>query len=236
MKKSQLIEKIRVFLRDTNGKIWSDQELSSFFDNAADAYSADTECFRSQFFFCVNADGICKLPENYLKFLAAWNDNGQKILSISVREIQRFLPDYTSVKGRPDFLYEEMDRIGTIRFSPNPYERQKVAEYSVAGYGIPDHAKTYGIPDHGRSYGIPSSIRIFQKAGDLIYIRRENAENIRDYMALIYHALYQAYNNDSDFHDAEKAEFYKTQYQRRIARFGQMKPANISIRKHRKFY
>lgn len=236
MTKSTLIEKIRAYLRDTNGKIFEDSELSYMIDRAAEAYSADTGIFRSKFFFRVNSDGVCELPENYLKFLAAWNDNGEKICSIPIGEIARFYPDYYSIKGHPEFVYEDMDRIGCVRFCPNPYDFQNGISYTVPGYGTPVLKHGYGIPDHAINYGIPISLHFFEETGDMVYIRKESAENISDYMALLFHVLYQAYNNDSDFHNADKAAFYRSQYRRRIARFGQMKPGNTSIRKQRNFY
>ena len=102
-------------------------------------------------------------------------------------------------------------------------------------YGIPA-APSYGIPTRTEDYGIPLKVCKFTKAGDVVFIRSERAENIPDYMALVYHVLYQAYNVDSDFSSPEKASLYNTQYRNRIARFGQMKSGNSSIRKRGKFY
>lgn len=236
MKISELIYRIREYLHDPDGKIWDDSELAEMIDRAAENYSSDTGIFRGHFNFVVDSDGGCNLPKNYIGFVAGWNDKGYHIENISVGELNRFYEQYTATDGDAEFVFEDLDDIGRFRFCPNPFKRQNITVYvPYYPYGIPA-APSYGIPTRTEDYGIPLKVCKFTKAGDVVFIRSERAENIPDYMALVYHVLYQAYNVDSDFSSPEKASLYNTQYRNRIARFGQMKSGNSSIRKRGKFY
>lgn len=236
METAELIHRIREYLHDPEGKIWEDSELSEMLDRAAECYSADTGIFRGNFNIMVDSEGVCKLPKNYLSFVAGWNGKGIHIDGISAGELSRFYSQFTTTDGEAEFVYEDLDTIGHFRFCPNPFLRQNITVFtSYYPYGMPS-IPAYGIPTRTEDYGIPLVIRKFVKAGDVVFVRKESPENIPDYMALIYHVLYQAYNVDSDFNSPEKSSLYNTQYRNRIARFGQMKPGNSSVRKRGKFY
>ena len=94
----------------------------------------------------------------------------------------------------------------------------------------------YGIPLRTADYGIPLTIWRFNICGDAQYIRTEEAERIRDYTALIYHVVHQAYTMDGDFRNAEKAALYLKLYKRRVARIGQFKAAARRVDRGGTFY
>ena len=236
MKIPELKRRIREYLHDPEGKIWDDDELAGRIERAAENYSSDTGMFRGHSLFVVDEDGGWSLPKNYISFVAGWNEKGYHIDNVSAGELKRFYPNYTATEGDAEFVFEDLDDIGRVRFCPNPFKQQNSTIYvPYYPYGLAA-APSYGIPAKAEDYGIPLKIKKFTKVGDVVYVRKERAENIPDYMALVYHVLYQAYNVDSDFSSPEKAALFKAQYRNRIARFCQMKSGNSSIRKRVKFY
>ena len=236
MLRSEYIQKIRLFLRDTKGKIFEDAELLSMLDKAARNYSADTGAYRGKFTFIVSSDRVCTLPGNYLGFLAGWNGDGRHVEPISCNELYRYYGNYSVVSGEPEFVYENIDSIGTFRLCPNPYIQQNLRIYQpYFPYGLVVCAN-YGIPLWCNDYGIPHKIYRYKNCGEAVYVRLEEAEKISDYMALIYNVLYQAYSVDSEFQNLSKAELYNTQYKKRIARFGQVKNNLATVRRRGKFF
>ena len=79
MKQTEYLARIREFLHDPEGKIWTNEELSDMLASAADTYCEDTGIFRGNFNFLVDASGVFQLPPAYLALVAAWNDNGTVI-------------------------------------------------------------------------------------------------------------------------------------------------------------
>ena len=61
-------------------------------------------------------------------------------------------------------------------------------------------------------------------------------ERIQDYMALVYHAVYQAYTIDSDFQDENKARLFYFQYRQRVARVGNVLRSTPRARSEGKFF
>ncbi len=236
MLRTELIRKIRDWLRDAKGVVWKDSELSAMLDRAAEAWSADTGAYKGRFNIVVSVDGSCELPANYVAFLAGWNVKTQRIEAMSSAELARRHGDYSVRSGLPEYVYEELDSSGRLRFSPNPYEKQSIRVLAPCyPYGIPV-LPAYGIPVNTVDYGIPKEIYRFTNVGDVVYIRTESPEKISDPLALVYHVLGQAYDVDSDFADSRKALFFQSQYRARAARFGQVRSANAGARKRGNFF
>lgn len=227
--------RIREYLHDPEGKNWNDEELRTMLHQAADTYSRDTGIFRGIFHFMVNKDGVCKLPKNFISFVAGWNALGNHIEAVPVSELARFYGDYSTVEGEAQFCYEELGNIGEMRLCPNPYKKTNLKSYYPVSFGMIPFSN-YGTPRNGESYGIPQIIHKFKSPGNAVYIRTEEFDKIPDYMALIYYTVYQAFTAESDFYNASKADMYYSQYQMRIARFGQIKTSVTSIRRGGKFY
>ena len=139
MERAELKMRIREYLHDPEGKIWGDPELEEMLEAAARSYCLDTEIFRGVFNLDVNAEGVCKVPKDYLGFLAGWNEKGYRIERAGAEEVKRYYPDYTKVSGAAEFAYEGLNDIGYIRLCPNPYKgaESEVEYYPVFSYGIP---------------------------------------------------------------------------------------------------
>ena len=214
MKKEELIKRLRIHLYDKEGKIFKDHELEIFLDKSAEAYSRDSEIYRSGFYFCTDAEGRCRLPQDYIKLLTGWGI-GYQLEKMTEDELQRYYSDYRDVKGKPEFVYEETESSGKIKICPNPHDLQGVKSRIVKGYGLPVSGGR-GVFRQSKDYGIATGYRSFLRVGDCFYIRKENCEKISDYMALLFYALYQAYRAESDFHDENKSEYYHALYLNRV--------------------
>lgn len=213
------IRKVRMYLNDPKGKIFSESEIREMLGKAAEQYSADSEIYRSGFYLCSDRSGRCRLPSDYIRLLAGWGI-GYQLEFASPDELVRYYSDYHKVKGKPDFIYEDLDSAGKIRLCPNPHEQQGVKSFIISRFGTAAIPK-YGILRGGKTYGVPTGFRYFKAIGDCVYIRKESFERIDDRMALVYHVLYQAYRSDNDFADAGKSEYYRKLYKMRADRAGQ---------------
>ena len=236
MQTAEYIKLIRAFLHDPDGKVFDDDELTGMLNTAAEAYCKDTGLYRGTFSFLVNEDGTGKAPDDYIEFVAGWNQEGRHIEMISSDELREQYGPYLSVKGTAQFIYEDFDSIGGFRLCPNPYDFQNLVLYVPASpYGIMIFSG-YGTPAVRDGYGIPIAMRKHDSVGDASYVRSVGAEQIHDYMAVAYHAAYQAYTIDSDFQDLNKAQLYYSQYRGRVARTAQITHTSPRIRREGKFY
>lgn len=235
MTEKEYLLRIREYLHDPEGKIWNDDELTKMLVQSAKTYSKDTGIFRGRFSIMVNSEGSFRLPKDFVAFVAGWNPNGKHINAIPVTEVSRYYGDFSSVEGDAEFCYEDFEDIGKARLCPNPYAKQDVKNYQPDSFGLIP-LSGYGIPLHGQEYGLPTVIYKFNSCGDAVYIRTEEFERIPDYIALIYHVVYQAYTIDSDFQNTNKADLYYSQYKRRIAHFGQIKAMVSSVKNGGRYY
>ena len=220
MRRSEYISRIREYLHDPDGKVWSDAELSDMISAAARAYSADTGIYRASSPLAADDDGVCALPENYISFVAGWNRNGEPVEPTTVDDLAWRYGNFSDLRGEVRYVCEDTESLGRIRVCPRPEDGHGTEVYALAyPYGTVLRA-CYGIPIHDRDYGIPTVIRRFAACGTAVYVRNEQPENIRDHLAVIFHAAYQAYTMDSDFQDTEKGALYYGQYRRRVSRIG----------------
>lgn len=220
MKLEEMVKILRRYSGDTEGKIWSDAELSDFLLDAVKAYSTDTGCFRRVFSFYPDADGKYKFPEDYLYFITGWNSDGNKIEAMNRREVLRYYPERDQKDGEAEYIYSDMDTPLGFRLCPNPAERQHSEEI--------EGAEDYGVvltDDYGTAYeeeyGVLRRLIRFDFRGDVLYCREGKAEEVIDYMALIYHGCVSAFSADTDFADSDKANWFRERYRERSARFRQ---------------
>ena len=236
MQTSEYIELIRAFLHDPEGKVFDDAELTNMLEDAAHEYCKDTALYRGTFSFLVDENGTCKAPEDYLEFVAGWNQDGRHVEAISTDELREQYGPYLQVKGTANFIFEDFENIGYLRLCPNPYDLQHLVLYVPANpYGIMLFSG-YGTPRTRGGYGIPVIIREHDNIGDASYVRSVAPESVHDYMALVYHAVYQAYGIDSDFQDLDKAQLYYSQYRGRVAKTGQIMQSYSRVRQEGKFF
>ena len=230
------LKTIRAFLHDPDGEVFEDSELLKMLDTAARTYCKDTALYRGVFSFFVNDSGVGKLPDDYIEFVAAWNGEGFHVETASADDMSGEYGNYISVKGNPKFIYEELESIGKYHLCPNPYDLQHAVFYvPESQYGIMPFSG-YGTPITGNGYGIPVFVRKSDFIGDASYVKYIPFDRIQDYMALVYHAVYQAYTIDSDFQDENKARLFFTQYRGRVARVGNVLRSTPKTRSEAKFY
>ena len=231
---SEYLSRIRRYLYDPEGDVWSDDELLLLLDEAVRCFCADTGLYRGNVTILTDCSGRAKMPRNYISLVACWNPE-REIKPVSVTALNAERGDYSVAEGMADYAYEDLDSEGTLGFCPNPHRLQHVrVRHPWSAYGIPNLPR-YGIPAETETYGIPRIIYRYIPAGDVVYIRVEELEQIADYMSVIYHVLYQAYLSDGDFQDESRAQGYHQIYQSRIARLNQLRTVPV-IRKRSNFY
>ncbi len=236
MHTEEYINLIRVFLHDPEGKVFDDAELTNMLETAAQTYCKDTALYRGTFSFLVDENGACEAPKDYIEFIAGWNEDGRHIEAISTDELREQYGPYLQIKGTANFIFEDFESIGGLRLCPNPYDLQHVVLFVPAEpYGIMLF-DDYGTPVTRGGYGIPVTIRKYDNIGDASYVRSVPSNLIHDYMALVYHAVYQAYTIDSDFQDLDKAQLYYSQYRGRVAKTGQIMRSVSRVRRDGKFF
>ena len=189
MNSKEILVKSRTYLGDTEGLIWTESELRKMLEIAARRYSEDTGCFRNRLVLCPDSNGKYKYPADYIHHIASWNKDEGKIDVISLRDLVVAYPDYSKVKGIPEYIYDELDSPDTFRLWPNPADLQALQNWDVEGdygaviedaslygsanaivpYSIDDYgveAKEYGIIEAGNSYGEVKKLTSYSFAGD----------------------------------------------------------------------
>ena len=229
MKTAEITRLARRLLGDPDGKVWNDDELEKMIRLAARRYSEDAGCYHGIFNFCPDAKGRYHYPGDFIAFLVGWNDEEHEVVAgterkIAGSEIER--------DGSPRFIYDDLSGPGEFRLSPNPEKRQERTEIGVDIWGEVNPPE-FGVVDRG--LGVVASAAGYNFAGDAAYIRYADAEKIRDYMALVYHTLYQAHSTDAELANPAYARFYLVRYRERVALFapvrhknsGQARPGNF---------
>lgn len=215
MKKQDIINKARFYLHDENKEIWSDEELSFFADEAAKQYSADTGIYCGTFDIVPDADGNFRYPADYIHFITGWNSEGTSVNAASVRDIWDF-----DRKGEIECIYDDASSEGMYNIYP---ERTITVRYDIAkdDYGVFYHG--YGLLENPFEYGLVYAVKGYEFAGNIIYCRIADAEDIQDYTALIYKILELAHCTESEFADSSMAQLFRNNYNSRTASFRQNK-------------
>lgn len=235
MNKEEYINKLRMYLADPQGVIWSDTELSAIIDDAFKQYCIDSGMFVGRFDFFPDKNGQYTYPEDYASFVIGWNKKGEEIKaadSITLFDKQR-RNLYRS--GDAEYIYSDQSETGKFALYPTPGNKQNVksaemssiyGEINGSGYG------TYITEE----YGITQNVNIFDFAGDFYYNKIGSLKDVKDYMAVIFGAMHIAYNADSDLGNADTALFWKNQYKNRINAFGRIKNQNNGKSRTINFY
>lgn len=231
MKKTELVALTRRFLGDVAGKVWNDTELERFIDEAARRYAEDAECFHAAFPFFPAADGGYEYPEDMICLLVAWNRDGENILPQAHHDLTA---DEAAQRGVPKFIFDDLNDPGKFRLAPDPEEMQGVTPFEVDEWGEIVEGGPWGVIDEG--FGVVLDADGYTFVGDAEYVRSAKVEEIRDYLALVYHAMYQAYNTDAEFANPELAQIYLARYRRRVAMFGQVKHQNAGLSRAGNFF
>lgn len=224
MDRKNFISMVRNYLYDTSEMVWKDDELSQMIDKAVKAYSEDTIFFHSIAAFVPDTDGRYHYPDDFICFNAGWNSEGIQIKASSEKELEYFFSDPLDMNGVPSFIYDDISDRRKFRLCPDPAAIQD-AQHIIFDYGIRED-DDYGTENSSGKYGVVLSVTSFQFVGDMMYSRYADFEEIKDYTALIYHVLFQAFDTDSEFSSPDKAAYYKEMYKKRVAMFNQVKNKN----------
>lgn len=221
MDRKNFLSMVRSYLYDTGSLVWLDDELSEMTDNAVRAYSEDTKFFHAQIDFVPSEDGKYYYPDDFICFNAGWNAQGMSVKAASSHELEYYYPDPMNIKGVPDFIVDDIFDKTQYKLCPDPKDFQNV-KFENYGYGVVSDDE-YGTESDSGQYGVVLTVISYQFVGDMMYSRYGSFEEIKDYTALIYHVLFQAFDVDSEFADQNKAAYYKHMYKTRVAMFNQVK-------------
>ena len=213
MKTNDIIHLVRRHLGDLDGAVFSDGELARFVSKAARDYSRDSKAFRGECPFVIE-NGFGKYPSDFLGVLHSFNDYGMEVLATSSQRAARFRSDYHIGPGRPvRIMYDNESGDSGYRVSPVP-RQDTIEHYDEGGYGI--FTQLYG-GIFGYSYGIVFAWRQLENLGGFQYVRVAEVEEIQDHLALVFDAVAQALNEDTDLaRNEDSVRLYRNMYVDRI--------------------
>lgn len=246
--RKDIIEKARLYLNDPDGRMWSDEELDAMLSDVVGEYSNDVNGRTSFLPVMTDAEGRGKYPECFVKFVVGYRKDGVPLAIATADEVDDLLDE----KGESGYMETLMDGCydassNEIRVSTEPCHRSvdicaiyeetgNNEEYFVAPfsgskidryplYGIED---LYGIPTQlyglawGSGYGLVCECGVFDAPADIVFVRDMNLSEISDGIAIVYGLVAMALSKDTEFKDSNKAGFYRSQYEYRVAAFNKM--------------
>lgn len=235
MNVGQLIDKMFFFLADPQGKMWREIEIQQLLENAAKQYSIDSCAYIGKFDLMPDAEGNYIYPEDFAGFLIGWNKSGKEIRPATSVELFEKQHTVSIKKGDPVYLYDNIVSAGEYRLVPIPPANQNMTVASISPFWGEIYSNEFGVfADLG--YGVSLTITEYDFAGEIFYYRYAKLEEIQDYMAVIYYALYLAYSNDSDFANSKQAGIYWQRYRSRVAAFDRVKASDIGIAEQNKYF
>ena len=106
MKKEAVKRIVRQYLFDVEGKVFDDEEILRWIDDAARSYSEDAECFTGSFEIKPDVSGGYRYPEDYICYLCGWNAEGRWIEPNGAQEIVFRDVNYRTAEGQPEWIYD----------------------------------------------------------------------------------------------------------------------------------
>ena len=220
MKIADIRNLVRRYLADPEAKVWNDAELEKMIRIAARRYSEDAACYHGIFNFFPDAEGKYHYPDDFIAFLVGWNDEEREVVAGTERKIPS---DVITQDGSPQFIYDDLSGPGEFRLAPNPEKWQQRIKIETDVWGE-IHPPVFGVIDRG--FGVVGRAIGYNFAGDAAYIRYADAEEIRDHLALVYHALHQAHATDAELANPAYSKWYFMRYRERVALFDSIRHKN----------
>jgi hypothetical protein len=221
MNKAGYLKKMRLFLADPDGKIWSDTELYTLIDEALKQYCIDAGVFTGSFDLCPDSNGVYHYPDDFGKFLTGWNVQGDEITPSTAREL--FVRSHNSSDRTGDvrYIYDDLSAYGDFAVYPLPVNMQNIHHITIT----PEWGEIYNS-DYGvfvsDGYGTTENIDAFDYSGTIYYRKKGNCEDVKDYMAVICYALSAAYRADSDLANSDLSQYWKNIYKTRLAKLSRI--------------
>lgn len=225
MDKAQIFEQLRMFLADPGGKLWPDEQLNDFLDQALIQYCKDAGCFTGKFNFHPDTMGIYHYPDDYVSYMIGWNERGKEIAPATGETIFDRKKRNAHRTGHPDYIYEDYDSSGCFSVYPVPADNQNVKPIMINGNYGEINNNDYGV-FVSAGYGCTASVTSFDFSGTVYYRRVADFSKVKDYMALVCYAAYLAYNTDTDFGNADAAVFWRSRYEKRLSFFSAIEHYN----------
>jgi hypothetical protein len=235
MNLTQLTDKTFLFLADPQRKLWSDIEIRSLLEDAIKQYSKDSCAFIGRFDLMPDENGNYIYPDDFAGFMIGWNKNGKEICPTTSSEL--FERQYGSniKKGDPIYLYDNIVSRGEYKLNPVPEKNQNTITADISPFWGELPINGFGaFVDDG--WGVATALTEYDFVGDVYYYRYAECEEIQDYMAVIFYAVYLAYSNDSDFANAKQADMYLQRYRMRVAAFNRIKVSSNGKEVHNKYF
>lgn len=235
MNKESLLELLRLFLADPEGKIWKDTQLADYLEEARRQYCADSGAFSERFDFIPDDNGDYLFPEDYAGFMIGWNAQGNEVQEASGREIFKRRFESSQRTGAPQFIIDDQSSEGYFKLHPAPADKQSLvhADFDQA-FGEVMEGGSGVLLESG--YGTTLDVIFYEFAGDAYYCKVAEFEDIADHMALVYYAMSLAYNTDSDMGNAETAAAWLQRYNYRVAALSAIRHTNTGMTRTANYY
>ena len=228
-----MLSQLRFYLADPIGKIWKDGFLNDLLDEALKQYSMDSGAFTGRFDFFPDSNGEYHYPEDFASFLIGWSKDGKQISPSTAAEL--FHRKHLSAEKKSDarFIYDDQSSKGVFQLYPCPEQYAAKVEFEPF-YGEIIDGGTGVFTDE--NYGVTLSLTEFDFAGEIFYRKVGRFEDVKDYNAVIYYALFLAYNSDMDLGNADNAAVWLTRYKQRINHFSAIEYHNSGNGRTTNFY
>jgi hypothetical protein len=233
MNKSEMLSLLRFYLADPIGKIWNDDLLNDILDQALEQYSIDSGAFTGRFDFFPDENGIYHYPEDFVSFLIGWSPSGKEITPGSAAELFRRQGFKLNKKGEPQNIFDDQSNKGNFELYPCPEQNTVTMDFEPFYGEILN--ELYGV-FADENYGITATLTEFDFAGDIFYRRKGKFEEVKDHNAVIYYALFLAYNSDTDMSNADNSAIWRERYIDRINRFSAIGYHNSGTTRTANFY
>lgn len=221
----QAVAKLRLFLADAHSRIWQDDELSDFITQALQQYSIDCNIVSGTFDLIPDKNGKYFYPDNFAAFIIGWNSDSREIRSATAQELFETRCLNVNKKGQALYIYDNCSEPGAFSLAPVPPDNQNMIDWTVDGVWGDVALPSFGVIADN-NWGVTTSIFEYDFAGDCVYSRVAAIEEVQDYMAVIYYAMYLAYSVDSERANDQQAIFALSCYKQRTAAYNEAQKQN----------
>lgn len=216
MDKFGFLKKLRMFLADPAGKIWGDDELLMYLEEALYKYCKDAQLFTGSFDFYPDAEGKYHYPDDFVSFMTGWNTRGDEITESSASELFYRKNCDINRTGEVRYIYNDLESYGSFMLYPVPADKQNRHDITLSAFLGEVVDEGFGV-FVDEEYGTTLSVDIFNFAGTVFYRKTGTFEDIKDHMSVIYCAMSLAYAADSEFGNSDSAAYWNNVYKKRIA-------------------
>ena len=232
---NQATDKLRLYLADPLQKIWQELELHKLLEEAVKQYSIDTCAFTGTFDLIPDEDGNYLYPDDFIGFVIGWNDHGREILPTSSFELFSVRRKSADAVGDVKYIFADSASDGVYAVHPLPADNQNAVSVTLTPFWGEVFTDSFGVFDID-GFGTTLSVTEYTFAGDCVYYRHAAIDEIQDYMALIYYAMYLAYSNMSDLSGADKAEAFLQRYKYRVDAFNKVHYSERGVANKSQYY